>query len=70
MMPRANLLRFSKEIAEWNERCFPGWFEKIKKKFFTKFKKNHNFCGRKILSAKLILCPQKNFFGDFLEEIF
>jgi hypothetical protein len=24
-MPKANLLRYSKEIAEWNERCFPGW---------------------------------------------
>lgn len=27
-MPRANLLRFSKEIAEWNERCFPGWINR------------------------------------------
>jgi hypothetical protein len=26
LMPRANLLRYSREIAEWNERCFPGWF--------------------------------------------
>ena len=29
LMPRANLLRYSKEIAEWNERCFPGWFDKL-----------------------------------------
>nr|CAD2188230.1 unnamed protein product [Meloidogyne enterolobii] len=28
MMPRANLLKFSKEIAEWNERCFPGWINR------------------------------------------
>uniref|UniRef100_A0A915D967 C2H2-type domain-containing protein n=1 Tax=Ditylenchus dipsaci TaxID=166011 RepID=A0A915D967_9BILA len=25
LTPRANLLKFSKEISEWNDRCFPGW---------------------------------------------
>ncbi|KAL3090282.1 hypothetical protein niasHS_006734 [Heterodera schachtii] len=28
LLPRANLLRFSREIAEWNERCFPGWINR------------------------------------------
>uniref|UniRef100_A0A1I8BQC9 C2H2-type domain-containing protein n=1 Tax=Meloidogyne hapla TaxID=6305 RepID=A0A1I8BQC9_MELHA len=28
VMPKANLLQFSKEIAEWNERCFPGWINR------------------------------------------
>ncbi|KAF7636882.1 hypothetical protein Mgra_00003622 [Meloidogyne graminicola] len=28
VMPKANLLRFSKEIAEWNDRCFPGWINR------------------------------------------
>uniref|UniRef100_A0A183CJL7 C2H2-type domain-containing protein n=1 Tax=Globodera pallida TaxID=36090 RepID=A0A183CJL7_GLOPA len=28
LMPRANLLRYSRQIAEWNERCFPGWINR------------------------------------------
>lgn len=28
LIPRTNLLRYSKEIAEWNERCFPGWINR------------------------------------------
>ncbi|KAI1729384.1 formin-homology and zinc finger domains protein 1 [Ditylenchus destructor] len=28
LLPKANLLRFSKEINEWNDRCFPGWINR------------------------------------------
>ncbi|EJD75244.1 zinc finger protein [Loa loa] len=28
LAPTANLLRFSKEIAMWNSRCFPGWINR------------------------------------------
>ncbi|WKX99131.1 hypothetical protein Q1695_014197 [Nippostrongylus brasiliensis] len=27
-MPRANLLQYSQQIAEWNDRCFPGWINR------------------------------------------
>lgn len=26
--PKANLLEFSKQIAEWNLKCFPGWINR------------------------------------------
>ncbi|KAE9420229.1 hypothetical protein Angca_009495, partial [Angiostrongylus cantonensis] len=28
VMPRANLLQYSQQIAEWNDRCFPGWINR------------------------------------------
>lgn len=28
LAPKANLLEFSKEISEWNLRCFPGWINR------------------------------------------
>lgn len=28
VMPKANLVLFSKEISEWNDRCFPGWINR------------------------------------------
>ncbi|VDN06617.1 unnamed protein product [Thelazia callipaeda] len=28
LAPKANLLKYSKEIAEWNLRCFPGWINR------------------------------------------
>uniref|UniRef100_A0A914W3M0 C2H2-type domain-containing protein n=1 Tax=Plectus sambesii TaxID=2011161 RepID=A0A914W3M0_9BILA len=28
LSPKANLLQFAKEIAEWNDRCFPGWINR------------------------------------------
>ncbi|VDM42351.1 unnamed protein product [Toxocara canis] len=28
LTPKANLLEFSKEISEWNLRCFPGWINR------------------------------------------
>uniref|UniRef100_A0A183I4E1 C2H2-type domain-containing protein n=1 Tax=Onchocerca flexuosa TaxID=387005 RepID=A0A183I4E1_9BILA len=28
LAPTANLLKFSKEIAKWNLRCFPGWINR------------------------------------------
>ncbi|CAJ0941786.1 unnamed protein product, partial [Mesorhabditis belari] len=28
VMPRANLLEFSEKIAEWNDKCFPGWINR------------------------------------------
>ncbi|KIH44045.1 hypothetical protein ANCDUO_25941, partial [Ancylostoma duodenale] len=28
VLPRANLLQYSQQIAEWNDRCFPGWINR------------------------------------------
>uniref|UniRef100_A0A1I7Y3Y0 C2H2-type domain-containing protein n=1 Tax=Steinernema glaseri TaxID=37863 RepID=A0A1I7Y3Y0_9BILA len=28
MNPKSNLILFSKEISEWNDRCFPGWINR------------------------------------------
>ncbi|KAK0419503.1 hypothetical protein QR680_014179 [Steinernema hermaphroditum] len=28
MNPKSNLIMFSKEISEWNDRCFPGWINR------------------------------------------
>ncbi|VDO64884.1 unnamed protein product [Heligmosomoides polygyrus] len=28
VMPRANLMQHSQQIAEWNDRCFPGWINR------------------------------------------
>ncbi|KAM3723360.1 Formin-homology and zinc finger domains protein [Dirofilaria immitis] len=41
LVPTANLLKFSKEIAIWNLRCFPGW---INRRLPTSTLENFNRC--------------------------